>query len=84
MSNNKENVPNEPSHNEEVEEAPTHGTYLDKTAPTHLSEEHRQYLLQRHGTIDLDPLPSLGDADPYNWSLWKVILLSLVWPIELN
>ncbi|KAF7343036.1 Major facilitator superfamily domain-containing protein [Mycena venus] len=32
-----------------------------------LSEEHRQYLLQRHGTVELDPMPSMDDADPYNW-----------------
>lgn len=72
LSNDKENVPTEPLHNEDVERAPTHGTYLDEDAAAHLSDEHRQYLLQRHGTIELDPLPSLGDADPYNWPLWKV------------
>lgn len=38
----------------------------------HLSEELKQYLLQRHGTIDLDPLPSMYDADPLNWPKWKV------------
>lgn len=37
-----------------------------------LSEPHRAYLLQRHGTLDLDPLPSMDPADPYNWPLWKV------------
>lgn len=37
-----------------------------------LSESHREYLLQRHGTLDLDPIPSLSDADPYNWPMWKV------------
>ncbi|KAI0470684.1 putative MFS transporter [Xylariaceae sp. FL0804] len=36
-----------------------------------LSEEHRQYLLQRHGTLALDPVPSMSDADPYNWPQWK-------------
>lgn len=38
----------------------------------HLSEEHRQYLLTRHGTLDLDPLPDMNDADPYNWPRWRV------------
>ncbi|RLL93220.1 hypothetical protein CFD26_101575 [Aspergillus turcosus] len=38
-----------------------------------LSEPHRAYLLQRHGTLDLDPLPSMDPADPYNWPLWKRI-----------
>ena len=37
-----------------------------------LSPQHREYLLQRHGTVNLDPMPSADDADPYNWRLWKV------------
>ena len=72
MSNDKEAVKNEPLHNEDLEHAATHGTYLDKEEASHLSAEHRQYLLQRHGTLDLDPLPTMGDADPYNWATWKV------------
>lgn len=64
-------VANEPKHNEDLEHAATHGTYLDKEEASHLSEEHRQYLLERHGTIDLDPLPTMGTADPYNWPQWK-------------
>lgn len=42
-----------------------------------LSEPHREYLLQRHGTLELDPIPSPSGADPYNWPTWKVICLSL-------
>lgn len=38
----------------------------------HLTEEHRQYLLTRHGTLDLDPIPDMNDADPYNWPRWRV------------
>lgn len=37
-----------------------------------LSEEHREYLMRRHGTLDLDPMPSMDPADPYNWKLSKV------------
>lgn len=37
----------------------------------HLSTEHREYLIQRHGTADLDPIPDMSDADPYNWPTWK-------------
>lgn len=37
-----------------------------------LSFEHRQYLLRVHGTLDLDPIPAMDDADPYNWPTWKV------------
>ncbi|KAK3937522.1 major facilitator superfamily domain-containing protein [Diplogelasinospora grovesii] len=44
-----------------------------------LSEEHRQYLLQRHGTLDLEPVPDMTDNDPYNWPKHKkVINLALV------
>ncbi|KAJ4172989.1 hypothetical protein NW754_003195 [Fusarium falciforme] len=44
-----------------------------------LSEEHKQYLLKRHGTINLDPVPYMSDADPLNWPKWKKIVnLSLV------
>jgi hypothetical protein len=64
-----------PLHNEDLlEHAPTHGTYLDKEEGSHLSGEHRQYLIERHGTFDLDPLPTMGTADPYNWPQWKVNL----------
>ena len=42
------------------------------SAATELSPEHRDYLMQRHGTLDLEPMPGFGDADPYNWSPWKV------------
>ncbi|KAJ1713953.1 hypothetical protein G4B11_010183 [Aspergillus flavus] len=38
-----------------------------------LSDQHRDYLLQRHGTLDLDPIPSMDPADPYNWPLWKKV-----------
>lgn len=37
-----------------------------------LSPEHCQYLLNRHGTLDIDPSPDFNDADPYNWPSWKV------------
>ncbi|KAL1645252.1 hypothetical protein SLS58_003959 [Diplodia intermedia] len=48
-----------------------HSTLLDDGA-AHLAPEHREYLLQRHGTLTLDPLPSADPADPYNWPSWKV------------
>lgn len=43
-----------------------------------LSPQHQEYLIQHHGTVDLDPVPSMDDADPYNWPVSKVLLLSLV------
>jgi hypothetical protein len=45
---------------------------LNDGLPT-LTEEHRDYLIQRHGTVDLDPLPSADPADPYNWPQWKKV-----------
>lgn len=59
----------------ELDHANTHGTYLKGDEIAHLSEEHRQYLLQRHGILELDPVPSMSDADPYNWPRWKVRIL---------
>ncbi|KAL6705131.1 hypothetical protein ACN47E_007236 [Coniothyrium glycines] len=61
-------------HKEDLEYAATHGTYLDIKDQTHLSLEHREYLIERHGTADLDPLPTMGTADPYNWPVWKKVM----------
>ncbi|RAL15240.1 putative MFS transporter [Aspergillus homomorphus CBS 101889] len=53
---------------EKVEENPS--SYAEIAAAT-LSQSHKDYLIQRHGTLDLDPIPSPSAADPYNWPLWK-------------
>jgi len=53
-------------------------TAEDKTA-THFEDSHQssisrdteQYLLKRHGTLQLDPLPSDSPNDPLNWPGWK-------------
>ncbi|KXT09188.1 hypothetical protein AC579_429 [Pseudocercospora musae] len=42
-------------------------TNISKGAAATLSQQHRDYLIQRHGTLDLDPVPSQDPADPYNW-----------------
>ncbi|PWY68613.1 MFS general substrate transporter [Aspergillus heteromorphus CBS 117.55] len=55
---------------EKVEEGPS--SYAEIAAAS-LSSSHREYLLQRHGTLDLDPIPSPSGADPYNWPTWKKI-----------
>lgn len=70
MATNGDKIENQ--RDEELGHAPTHATYFEKDAAEALTPEHRQYLLDRHGTLDLDPLPTLGDADPYNWPSWKV------------
>jgi hypothetical protein len=45
---------------------------LEDGPAEHLSPEHRQYLLSRHKTLDLNPLPTMDPADPLNWPAWKV------------
>ncbi|KAF1988400.1 MFS general substrate transporter [Aulographum hederae CBS 113979] len=66
---------------DDLEQAPTHATYIEKDSASSISPEHREYLIQRHGTIDLDPLPGFGNADPYNWPSWKKItnLVLVAW-----
>lgn len=55
-----------------VEQLTNVATYYNSHDTHELSEEHKAYLLQRHGTLELDPMPGYGDADPYNWSSRKV------------
>lgn len=55
---------------EDVERTQTRATYVSTTT---LSPDHQAYLIQRHGTFVLDPIPGFGDADPYNWPQWKVV-----------
>ena len=50
-----------------------HEAFYVEDRIANLSEEHRQYLLARHGTLDLDPIPDMNDADPYNWPRWRVM-----------
>ena len=53
--------------------APIH-TNLEPEEIAQLSQEHRDWLQQRHGTLELDPVPDMNDADPYNWPRSKVSL----------
>jgi hypothetical protein len=47
---------------------------LEDGPAEHLIPEHREYLLSRHKTVDLDPLPAIDPADPLNWPSWKVLV----------
>lgn len=47
-------------------------TNIENSNLAALSREHREYLEQRHGTLDLDPIPDANDADPYNWPQSRV------------
>jgi hypothetical protein len=57
---------------ENLQPTSTRATYISPEAAAGLSPEHQEYLLQRHGTFELDPIPGFGQADPYNWPQWKV------------
>ncbi|KAG5419023.1 hypothetical protein I9W82_003742 [Candida metapsilosis] len=46
-----------------------HQENVEKTSE--LDPDHHEYLIQRHGTVDLDPLPSADPADPLNWPDWQ-------------
>lgn len=50
----------------------SHGKDIEENDSGALTEDHRQYLIQRYGTVELDPIPDMTDADPYNWPTWKV------------
>jgi hypothetical protein len=78
-SNHQRKEEHDPDNDEFVEEASSgpQGSTLVETTEARLSQEHRDYLLKRHGTLDLDPIPDMADADPYNWSTWKVLISTL-------
>ncbi|KAL4763518.1 putative MFS transporter [Aspergillus foveolatus] len=56
----------------ESTEAGIPSTYADIVA-SRISTAHRDFLMERHGTLELDPIPSMDPADPYNWPSWKKI-----------
>lgn len=39
--------------------------------PQALTAEHHDFLMERHGSVQLDPLPSSDPSDPLNWPNWK-------------
>ncbi|KFZ17943.1 hypothetical protein V501_01468 [Pseudogymnoascus sp. VKM F-4519 (FW-2642)] len=48
----------------------THNEHATQTCGSYISEELKAYIVQRHGTLELDPLPSYLPQDPLNWPLW--------------
>ena len=62
----------EKHHSDKAEDLEAVHTQIASDEIINLSDEHKSYLLQRHGTLDLDPVPDMNDADPYNWATWKV------------
>ncbi|KAJ5171258.1 Major facilitator superfamily domain general substrate transporter [Penicillium coprophilum] len=49
---------------------PTHAESMTARLP----KAHRDYLMERHGTLELDPIPGMSPADPYNWSERKKMI----------
>ncbi|CAK9439495.1 uncharacterized protein LODBEIA_P35950 [Lodderomyces beijingensis] len=43
----------------------------DSSHSPELTPEHQQYLISRHGTVKLDPIPSQDPNDPLNWPQWQ-------------
>ncbi|KAJ5584679.1 uncharacterized protein N7459_004479 [Penicillium hispanicum] len=43
----------------------------EESVAARLPKAHRDYLIEIHGTLELDPIPSMGPADPFNWPEWK-------------
>ena len=76
MSSTEAKISNEEiqKHNEYAKEAEQEKRPSSDSIGSFLSQSHREYLSHRHGTLDLDPIPSLSDADPYNWPTWKVCM----------
>jgi hypothetical protein len=68
MSTDNANVQPNPKHTEDIGIAEA----IEDVANATLASEHREYLLQRHKTLTLEPLPSADPADPLNWPSWKV------------
>lgn len=50
----------------------------DDAAHDNLTPFAKEYLTNRHGTLDLDPMPSACDADPYNWPRGKKLSVILL------
>ncbi|CDK26262.1 unnamed protein product [Kuraishia capsulata CBS 1993] len=70
---------------EHVESSFPDGSQEDQFAVKALQESdltstHREFLISRHGSVDLDPLPSGDPSEPINWpdstKMWHLILLS--------
>lgn len=56
---------------EELRSAQTRATEIGNDEVATLSQAHKDYLVKKHGSLDIDPVPAFGDADPYNWPNWK-------------
>ncbi|TAQ88454.1 hypothetical protein B7494_g3225 [Chlorociboria aeruginascens] len=54
----------------EKDHATTDG-HIESLAGGEIEPELRDFLMARHGTVDLIPLPTMDPVDPLNWPAWK-------------
>ncbi|KAH0037082.1 putative MFS multidrug transporter, partial [Aureobasidium melanogenum] len=63
---------------------------IQNSAPSHfdtvsrLSQAHRDYLIERYGTTELDPIPGFGPADPLNFAYAFHTMMSTFIAAALN
>ncbi|KAJ5787700.1 Major facilitator superfamily domain general substrate transporter [Penicillium paradoxum] len=74
-SSGQDEVEKMPGRNADIDlverEGHERGTTHAESMAARLSKAHRDYLMERHGTLELDPIPGMSPADPYNWPEWK-------------
>lgn len=70
MSKSSESVPFEDT---EKGNFPRHIEFAggEEHVATEILDAHKEFLISRHGTADLTPLPLFSAQDPLNWSRWK-------------
>ena len=72
MMSNEHNIPGGATAKSSSDYVEEKDTAINNDPTMYLPESHKAYLIERHGTLDLDPIPSMDPADPYNWAVWKV------------
>jgi hypothetical protein len=68
----------------EIDHAASCNVHIENGLSGEISQQHRDYLIARHGTTDLSPLPTMDPADPLNWPAWKVHTPSQMRSIKLT
>ncbi|KFY77283.1 hypothetical protein V499_03266 [Pseudogymnoascus sp. VKM F-103] len=56
-----------------MDEKPEVG-HVENANVASISDAHKEYILDRHKTLELDPVPDFNDADPYNWPFRKKVI----------
>lgn len=83
MSSNEHNIPGGTPAKSSSDYLEEKDIAINADPTMYLPESHKAYLIERHGTLDLDPIPSMDPADPYNWALWKVSITTALISIRI-